>query len=175
MGVFGAILGVIPFILGLSILIYLNPATAGHIITLPTSDRSRTALSDYSGNVVLVHFWATWCAPCKQEMPELVEFYNSDYQELKKNGLRLLVVSNDVRRKDLAEFLDRHDLPFPVYFDSLSILNDKLDVAGVPASVLVDRHGRVVARHFGILDWDSEGLFESLEASLGDGNKGERR
>ena len=123
-------------------------------------------LSDYSGQVVLLHFWATWCIPCREEIPALVAFHQGPYQRLHQRGLVLLTVSNDVRRRDIESFIEEFDLPFPVYYDSLMQLNRKLRFQAVPATAVFDRDGALRDIWLGEQDWDSPTLLGRLENYL---------
>jgi|GEM_PF-793981 len=123
-------------------------------------------LADHRGQVVLLHFWATWCAACTREIPSLARFARTAYPRLRRGGLVLLAVSNDVRAEDLDRFLARNPLPFPVFFDSLSSLNHQLALAGVPGTVVIGRDGRILDRLLGSRDWQSPALLARLEGYL---------
>lgn len=123
-------------------------------------------LADYSGQVVLLHFWATWCIPCREEIPALVEFHQGPYQRLHRRGLVLLTVSNDVRRRDIESFMEEFDLPFPVYYDSMMKLNRQLQFQAVPATAVFDRDGVLRDIWLGEQDWDSPALLGRLEDYL---------
>ncbi len=125
--------------------------------------RERAAGADA---LTVVHFWATWCPPCTEELASLVTFYQGPYRELEKRGVRLWTVSNDVRKKDLEQFLKERELPFPVFFDSLRELNEKLGLVELPGTVVIDRDGAVVARLVGVQAWDSREFVQRLEAYL---------
>ena len=130
------------------------------------TDESAPMLSEHRGDVMLLHFWATWCEPCAEELVSLSSFYEGPYRELSKRGLVLVTVSNDVRSKDLDTFLAARQLPFPVIVDSLSELNEKLGLAGIPGTVVIDRNGRVVERFVGAQDWQSPEFLSRLEGFL---------
>jgi len=119
-------------------------------------------LSDYRGSVIVLHLWATWCRPCVRGIPSLVRFYKGPYQRMKQKGLLLLTVSNDVRRKDLTNYLASHPLPFPVFYDSLGTVNEALKLRGVPHTVVIDRNGQVLGRLLGGQNWQSNELLALL-------------
>ncbi len=122
----------------------------------PVIDEADPRLPEHDGRVLVVHFWATWCAPCTEELDALSRFYDGPYRGLASRGLELVTVSNDVRRKDLDAFLDRSPPPFPVIVDSLSELNSELALDGIPGTVVIGRDGRVLDRMVGAQDWQSE-------------------
>ncbi len=123
-------------------------------------------LADPAGDVFLVHFWASWCRPCEAEMESLLAFYAGPYGALRDRGLVLLSVSNDVRMKDVRGFAEEHAVPFPIFYDSLRELNDRLRMPWIPGSVVIDRSGAVVDRLYGEQDWQSEALLARLENHL---------
>jgi len=125
--------------------------------------RATLNLSDYRGQVIVLHFWATWCRPCIREMPSLVRFYNGPYQQLEKRGLLLLTVSNDVRLKDLTGYLAVHPAPFPVFYDSLGTVNERLKLRGVPHTVVIGRDGKVMVRLLGEQNWQSHELLTQMQ------------
>lgn len=82
-------------------------------------------LEQSSGEIVLLHFWASWCLPCREEMTSLADFWRQEYPELAERGLRVVTISNDVRDKDLERFASEFDLAFPLYYDPYSRLRSK--------------------------------------------------
>lgn len=102
-------------------------------------------MADHRGQVVLVNYWATWCAPCRAEMPGLSRLA----QELGPQGLAVVGVSIDKGSHDkVREFVDEMKVPYPVAFPSqLSQVDAGLE--GVPTTILVDREGRVAKSYLG--------------------------
>ena len=123
-------------------------------------------LAEYTGDVLLVHFWASWCRPCEAEMASLLAFYRGPYGALRERGLVLLSVSNDVRMKDVRGFAQKHAVPFPIFYDSFRELNDRLRLPWIPGTVVIDSSGAVVDRLYGEQDWQSEELLARLESYL---------
>jgi thiol-disulfide isomerase/thioredoxin len=124
--------------------------------------RSRS-LADFRGSTVLLNIWATWCAPCREEMPAL------DRLQAKLGGKRFEVVAlsvdlqPDMARKFYAE-IGIKALPF--YIDPTAKAAFTLDAAGLPASLLVDRSGREIGRHLGAVKWDSPEVVEQLRRAI---------
>ncbi len=125
-------------------------------------DEFAQALAEAHGQVVLVHFWATWCVPCLYEIPSLVAFHDGPYRELARDGLAVLTVNNDLRREDLDRFLENSSLPFPIYFDSSSELNLQFHLWGLPGTLVIGRAGNVRGKLYGPQDWQSEELLARL-------------
>jgi len=119
-----------------------------------------------TGRLIAVHFWASWCIPCREEMSELAEFRRLDYPALAEKGLRIVTVSNDVRDIDLERFAERVDLVFPLYYDPYAELTARFEVRGLPSTVVIDRQGRVLRQFLGVQDWRAPEFQGQLEALL---------
>ena len=102
-------------------------------------------LSEYRGDVVMINFWATWCGPCRQEMPLLDELY-SRYQRV---GFNLLGVNIDDDSARAMKMIEELGVSFPVLFDSRKEVSELYDVEAMPVTVLVDREGRIRHVHHG--------------------------
>ena len=120
-------------------------------------------LNNYRGQVLLVNLWATWCDPCKAEMPEIQRLYD----ELKPEGLRVLAVSQDEQNTDVVKaFIAERKFTFDVLHDQHHKSEDLFRAVGLPESFVIDRHGRIVKRVTGwIVHWDDavqKALFRRL-------------
>lgn len=102
-------------------------------------------LSEYRGEVVMINFWATWCGPCRQEMPLLDELYDR-YERV---GFTLLGVNIDDDRQQAMQMAEELDVSFPVLFDSEKSVSKRYEVDAMPVTVLVDRGGTVRYVHHG--------------------------
>jgi thiol-disulfide isomerase/thioredoxin len=112
-------------------------------------DGATYRFSDFNDRVVFVNVWATWCAPCIEEMPTIGRLYEA----LGEERVAFLIVSEE-DQETVRQFVERRKYPFPVYVKD-SRLPRVFDSAGIPATFIVDRSGRVVFRHFGAADWSS--------------------
>lgn len=116
-------------------------------------DGETRTLADWSGKLRLVNIWATWCAPCKEEMPALSRL------EDKLGGAAFAVLPVSVDRGGIAKprgFLEDIGAEnLPVLLDETARLNFKLDVPGLPATLIIDAQGREIARMIGPAEWDS--------------------
>jgi len=98
------------------------------------------SLTDYHGQVVLVNLWATWCEPCKDEMPALQSFYD----EYRENGFVVIAINDGESQSDVLQFLDEYDLTFPVWLDpTYKATQDVFKTIGLPTSFVIDRSGSV--------------------------------
>jgi thiol-disulfide isomerase/thioredoxin len=122
-------------------------------------------LADYKGKVVLVNFWATWCAPCVKEMPSLDRLQ----AEIGKDKLIVLPLSLDgPSRPKVAPFYeDRKLTSLGIYFDKGKKSMQALDVTVLPTSILVDRDGNEIARLEGEADWDKPEAIALMKAAIG--------
>ncbi len=102
-------------------------------------------LSEYRGQVVLINFWASWCGPCRQEMPELEKVY----QEYKDIGFTVFGVNVDNDKSKGLEAAAMANVSFPILFDSDKKVSEQYDVQAMPTSVMIDRDGNVKYIHLG--------------------------
>lgn len=112
---------------------------------LKSSTGENLRLSEYRGDVVMINFWATWCGPCRQEMPLLEELY----ARYKRVGFNLLGVNIDDDANKAMQMIDELGVNFPILFDSRKEVSKLYNVETMPVTVLVDREGRVRYVHLG--------------------------
>ena len=110
------------------------------------------------GKVILLNFWATWCPPCRKEMPSMIELHN----KLSSEGLNVVAVSVDRVREALQNFMDEYKMPFQVLHDAESTVSRKYGVFRYPESFLIDRQGRVRHHLVGEVEWMSEPVFDTV-------------
>ncbi len=136
-----------------------EPRPAPQVILIDHSGKSVT-LDSFRGRPVLINFWATWCAPCIQEMPSLVRL-----QE-KLGGLTILAVSEDRRGAELVDpFVEKHGVEkLAIYLDPKSEVGHAFGVEGLPTSVLIDRDGRIRGELQGAADWASGDMVKRLSS-----------
>jgi peroxiredoxin len=99
------------------------------------------SLRELKGKVVLVNFWATWCPPCRKEMPDL----NTLYQRFKDQGFVILAISDEEVGK-VKPFIAERNISYPVMLDPGRKVNDLFQVEGIPKSFVYDREGKLVAQ-----------------------------
>jgi len=132
--------------------------------------RDSTILASHRGQWVLLHFWATWCAPCEQELPDLNRLYERWGSH---GGIEFLTISIDSdNAKDVPVFVSRLGLQLPVLLATEAHATKRYWIWGVPVTYLIDPDGRLVARALGPRPWDSaagDALLEGLTADSGSG------
>ncbi len=121
------------------------PSGAAPDFTLRTADGRNLRLQEQRGQVVLVNFWATWCGPCKQEMPHLDKLY----QKYKGSGFVLLGVNVDDDARQAVGTAARLGVSFPVLLDAEKKVSRLYDLNSMPLTVVIDRDGRVRHIHRG--------------------------
>jgi peroxiredoxin len=114
------------------------------------------------GRVVLINFWATWCKPCEDEMPAMQRLYEA----LAPEGFELLAVSVDEDRSEVASFVERLGLTFPVLMDSDQSVARAYQSFRFPETLLIDREGVVVERYVGPKEWDAAPYLARLRRLL---------
>jgi cytochrome c biogenesis protein CcmG, thiol:disulfide interchange protein DsbE len=120
-------------------------------------------LSEYRGKGVLLNFWATWCVPCRTEMPSM----EGVYHDLSQKGLVVLAVNLDAgTRAPVDDFVKELALTFPILLDSPGTSTRTFRVFGLPTSYLIDRNGRLTGREVGARDWNRGEARKKLEALL---------
>src|SRR5215203_6401949 len=109
-------------------------------LTLTDMQNTPTSLADYRGQVVLVNLWATWCPPCKEEMPALESFYNKH----KQDGFVIVAINDGDPKADVLQFVKDYGLTFPVWLDPTYIATEQaFKTLNLPSSFVIDRSGTI--------------------------------
>ena len=123
----------------------------------------RVQLADHKGKVVVLNLWATWCGPCRVEMPGMENLY----RRYRSQGLEILAVSLDKGSSDKVKtFTDEYRLSFPVLLDPDGQVENLYPTLTIPTTFVIDKHGMIVARVDGAKHWESEETFEAVEYLL---------
>jgi peroxiredoxin len=125
-----------------------TPSTQAPDFTLRTIGGPNLRLHEQRGQVVLVNFWATWCGPCRQEIPHL----NTLYDKYRASGFVLLGVNIDDNPKAAADLAGKLGVKFPVLLDTDKAVSKRYDMSAMPATVVIDRDGKVRHIHRGYRD-----------------------
>ena len=130
--------------------------------TLTTRDGKKLQLSQLRGQVVMINFWASWCGPCRQEMPLL----DAMYKKYKAMGFTLLGVNVEPDSKEAQAFLRDVPVSFPIAFDNDSKLTKVFDVQGMPSSVIIDRRGNARIVHKGYRPGDENEYLDNIRSLI---------
>ena len=130
---------------------------------LPDLEGKLVSLADFKGRVVLLNIWATWCAPCVEEMPSMEKLHG----ELKDEKFVILAVSIDESGADTVRpFMKKHKLSFPALIDSAGTLKNLYQTTGVPESFIIDKQGRILEEIIGPRDWASPGALQYFRSLI---------
>jgi len=121
------------------------PAGGAPDFTLPSLDGPNLRLQEQRGQVVMINFWATWCGPCREEMPHLARLYD----KYRPSGFTLFAVNIDEEPQKAARLAKQLGLRFPVLLDTDKKVSRLYDLSAMPSTVLIDRDGRVRYLHRG--------------------------
>jgi len=164
-------------ILGLTLVVFLYPTIgAGETawgaepvqaptFTLPNLQGQPVSLAKYTGKVVLLNFWATWCRDCAREMPEFEKLY----QAYKEKGLAVLAIALDKEGRPAVEaFLQNEhlELTYPILLDSEGVAARSYRLSWVPVTIVMGRDGRIIETILGARPWGSEEVMNSIEKLL---------
>jgi thiol-disulfide isomerase/thioredoxin len=143
-----------------NIVIHKNLKVYDNVIFLDKNDK-KLNIKEFNGNLILLNFWATWCEPCKEEMPSL------DRLQINENlsNLKIFAINISQENKEkVASFFKNLDIKnFDPYFDAPKTLAKTFSLRGVPTSVLLDKNGKEFARIIGSIDFDDKKFLNWLK------------
>jgi peroxiredoxin len=131
----------------------------------PRLDGTPVRLSGLKGKVVFLNFWATWCPPCREEMPSMEALY----QRFRDRDLEFLAVDIQEDKDGVAAFMKEYGLTFPVVLDSTGRISAEYGIRGIPTTFIIDREGGIIASVVGGRDWNTEAVFAALELLISHG------
>jgi peroxiredoxin len=130
--------------------------------TLKALNGKEVKLEDYRGKIVFLNFWATWCPPCRQEMPSMEKLFN----KFKDRDFTMLAVDLREGTKKVKAFKEKFNLSFPILLDSDGRVGLMYGVRSIPTTYLIDRKGNVIGGALGARDWASKEAFELFDHLL---------
>lgn len=139
-------------------------ATAAPAFSLKNLAGKEVALSAYQGRVVVLNFWATWCGPCQMETPWLVEL-RQKYQArgVEVIGISVDALDADYDARDIRAFVKEHKVKYPIALATQEVVEAYGPISGIPATIVIDRAGRIQARHRSLITFDKlEGEIKGL-------------
>ena len=132
--------------------------------TLPTLKGDSVRFSDYRGKVVFLNFWATWCPPCREEMPSM----ESLYQRLKGREFEMLAISLDQEgEKVVGPFVAKYGLSFPVLLDTDKKVSQLYRLSGIPETFIIDKNGFIALKIIGGQDWIKKEWLDYFDQMIG--------
>jgi thiol-disulfide isomerase/thioredoxin len=126
--------------------------------TLTARGGNSLSLAQYKGQVVMLNFWASWCGPCRQEMPLLENIY----KKYNKMGFTLIGVNVEPDSKAADDWLKQTPVSFPIIYDKDSSVSKAYDVSGMPSTVIIDRKGNIRVLHRGYKPGDENEYLDSI-------------
>ena len=124
--------------------------------------RLHTAIAAQKGRPVLVNFWATWCEPCREEMPSLHRLA----KRWLERGLVVITVAVADDKQRVTNYLEGIGMPFAVIHDQDQTINQLWGAYAVPTTLILDAHHRIRLRGLGAIDWDDPAIDQQLKAAL---------
>jgi peroxiredoxin len=139
-----------------------TPTGPAPAFTLGSRSGQDVSLAQYKGQVVMINFWASWCGPCRQEMPLL----ESIYKKYNKMGFTMLGVNVEPDSNAANEWLKATPVSFPILYDRDSKVSKLYDVAGMPSTVIIDRSGKLRVLHRGYKPGDENEYLDSIRSLI---------
>ena len=139
-----------------------DPGSPAPQFSLASRAGQSVSLAQYKGQVVMLNFWASWCGPCRQEMPLL----ESIYKKYNKLGFTMLGVNVEPDSQAANEWLKATPVSFPILYDTESKVSKLYDVAGMPTSVIIDRAGKVRLIHRSYRPGDENEYLDSIRSLI---------
>ena len=136
-----------------NIVIHKDLKVYDNVIFLDKNDK-KIDIKEFNGNLLLLNFWATWCAPCKEEMPSLDRLQVN--QNLSNLKIFAINISQESKKKVNSFFEDLNIKNFDAYFDAPTTLAKTFSLRGVPTSILIDKDGKEFARIMGSIDFNDQ-------------------
>lgn len=131
---------------------------------LEALDGRTVSLESLRGKVIFLNVWATWCEPCREEMPSMQTLY----EDFKGNkDFVMLAVSQDTKgRSAVAPYVEKNGFHFTILLDPENKISSSYDMSGVPETFIIDRKGKIVAHHMGAFDWSRPDVRDALQQLL---------
>jgi peroxiredoxin len=125
----------------------------------------KVPLKTFKGKIIFLNFWASWCGPCKEEMPSMETLY----QQYKGRDFIFLTISLDYGGTELVKkFIEKHGYHFPVLLDPQGRTLDLFEINKLPATIIIDKNGKMIGRAIGSRNWSSPEVFSLIDQMLND-------
>lgn len=138
------------FLLGMTVIFLTTsqPTLQDNTFSSITVSGEPVSLADYRGKVVMLNFWATWCPPCREEMPVI----QNAFEQFHDRGFVVLAVNNAERNDRVSVFVEQYKLTFPVVLDYPADIQQQFGINGYPTSIFLDDQGKIYAVHQGVIN-----------------------
>jgi peroxiredoxin len=131
----------------------LKPGSMAPDFTLNTLEGKQISFKEYRGKKVILNFWATWCPPCREEMPEMQKFY----QDYKQKDVEILAVNleySETKPEKIRDFVKEYELEFPIPLDEKNTTGKQFRAVSIPTSYFIDEEGTITKMHIGPMDYE---------------------
>jgi len=115
----------------------------------------------YKGKLVFVNFWATWCAPCRAEMPSIHDLYD----KYKNKDIEFVMISSENDKQKISRYIENKDFEFPV-FQLVSSIPQKLNSNSIPTTFVIDRNGKIILINHGMANYNTSNFRKFLDSHL---------
>jgi thiol-disulfide isomerase/thioredoxin len=139
--------------------------TLNTLNTVNAIDGNRVTLSGLKGKVVFLNFWATWCPPCRAEMPSMEILH----QRFQNDGLVFLSVDIRESSEEVQKFLTNNKLTFTTALDTSGSVSNDYNIQAIPSTYIIDRDGKIIISSVGGRNWNTPGIIAAFEALLRNG------
>ena len=116
-------------------------------------------LSTHRGDLILLNFWATWCAPCREEMPALEKLW----RELRSRGLLIVAISVDISSGEVKKFVKKYNISYPVLIDKRGRIRKLYEIRVLPTTYIIGRDGKFTGKILGARDWAGDEIKRLLK------------
>ncbi|APC47209.1 thiol:disulfide interchange protein [Virgibacillus halodenitrificans] len=117
---------------------------------LVSTNEEKVKLSDYRGKKVMLNFWATWCPPCREEIPAMQNFY----EEKEIVILAVNLTQTEAKKQDVVDFMEMHRVTFPVLLDEASEVSNKYRIQPIPTTYMIDSQGKIRFKAYGAMTYE---------------------
>ena len=140
----------------------IDPPEEAETFTLKTLKGGMASLEDYRGKLIFLNFWATWCPPCRAEMPSMQRLW----EEFKEEDFVILAINIQEEIKLVSSFMNERGLSFPVLLDEKGVVARSYGISGIAATFFLNPDGEIIGKAVGARDWASEESFGLIEELL---------
>lgn len=127
-----------------------------------STDNKIHRLSDYKEKIIMLNLWATWCPPCRAEMPSMEKLYN----DFKNKNFIIIAISLGEDLSTVNKFLKKNQFSFPIFIDNKNEVAQTYSTGSIPTTYLIDKEGNIIARFIGGVDWYSTDSIKLIDALL---------